>query len=215
MKLHLDDQCRTPDLESFRYPPEGEDDWMTATSSAEAMEIVSLYGMPTFMQLDCDLGVKANGLTPDSSMLFIKWLYNKYPNEMPVWNIHSMNGEAAKNLQSFLEGWAKSIRCHDGLYSILASLSKEKRAAIVEMGKNVEEVSGGLDAIDHPADCGDPACKDCNDASGFPTDEWLLDHSQSVNECFHENEACPAECECWCDPCCLIQEGKVNAKTKS
>jgi len=164
MKIHLDDDCRTPGLDSFRYPPEGEDGWMTATSSAEAMEIVSLYGMPTFMQLDCDLGVKANGLTPDSSMLFIKWLYEKYPNEMPVWNIHSMNGEAAKNLQSFLEGWAKSIG-------------------------------------EHPADCADPLCENCNDASGFPTDEWLLDHSQSINECFHENEPCPVACECWCDAC--------------
>jgi hypothetical protein len=108
-KLWLDDQCRTPDLEDFRYPPEGDDNWKTATSSAEAIEIVATYGFPEFMSLDCDLGMLPDGITPDTSMRFIKWLYERYPNNEPLWTIHSQNPIAAKNLESFLLGWKRSL----------------------------------------------------------------------------------------------------------
>lgn len=109
-KLHLDDQAREEGMEDFRYPPEGDDTYKIATSSAEAIDLVSKHGFPTFLQLDCDLGLLPDGKTPDTAMSFVKWLYEKYPTCEPFWNIHSQNGEAAKNLQSFLLGWKRSLK---------------------------------------------------------------------------------------------------------
>ena len=197
--LFLDDQAREEGMEDFRYPPQDTEDcvWKVATSSAEAMEIVCTYGFPSFMQLDCDLGMmdqpeedraplsKMPIQVPDTAMRFVRWLYNKYPLHEPFWSIHSQNGEAAKNLESFLMDWKKSIEPYN---SILCSPSKEDLAAVVEAGKNVEEISGGLDLIE--------------------------DHGNISEACLHTppgtTVACPTGCGCWCDACEATRKKEVE-----
>ena len=105
--LFLDDDSRTPDLESFRYPPNDGNDWKTATSSAEAIKLVETYGAPSFISFDHDLGLD------DTSMVFVKWLYaSGY--EPPNYTVHSRNGEGAKNLVAFLESWKKVMEDGNG-----------------------------------------------------------------------------------------------------
>lgn len=108
--LHIDDDALTPGLEDFRYPPADEPGWYIATSSTEAMALVEIYGIPRRINFDHDLAV-INGV-PDTSMVFLKWLADKYPEailSIEDYRVHSRNPEGAKNIESFMESWRRSI----------------------------------------------------------------------------------------------------------
>lgn len=103
-KLFLDDQSGEPGLDSFRSPPKDETDWKVAHSSKIAIDLIDIFGLPTFIDFDCDLG---NG---DSAMVFCKWLFENYSDAIDSfeWSIHSQNVVERENLKAYLDSWKKS-----------------------------------------------------------------------------------------------------------
>lgn len=105
--LFLDDDALTPGMEDFRYPDKKHADFFkVAISNAEAMAIVSEFGCPCLLDLDHDLG------DGETAMFFVKWLYEKYPNEHVMGLVHSRNPEGKKNLEAFMHGWNDSAIEH-------------------------------------------------------------------------------------------------------
>jgi|ERR1700722_5925717 len=103
--LFLDDDALTPGMEDFRYPDKEHAHWFKiATSTTEAQTIVKEFGCPVLMDLDHDLG------GDDTAMVFLKWLYEQYPNNYITWFVHSRNPDGVKNIQSFMDGWNDSAR---------------------------------------------------------------------------------------------------------
>lgn len=99
-KLWLDDQLHDPEL-PFRHAPKG---FLGEASTFEAIELVQTYGVPSFMDLDHDLG------GADTAMVFLKWLSENYPEgPVPDWHIHSKNIVGAENISSFLETWERVL----------------------------------------------------------------------------------------------------------
>lgn len=99
-KLWLDDQHRDPEA-AARHAPEG---FVSAGSTDEARELVSLRGLPCFIDFDHDLGEQ------DDAMRFLRWLEATYPDgPVPDWAIHSANPVGAKNIESFLRSWKRSL----------------------------------------------------------------------------------------------------------
>jgi hypothetical protein len=101
-KLFIDDDAKTPGMESFRYPPD--DSWKIALSAQEAIDIVKLNGLPSEIDFDHDLG--------DSNVMeFLRWisLTDLILQNPPKYKIHSRNPEGAKNIHSFMESWKKSL----------------------------------------------------------------------------------------------------------
>lgn len=99
-KLWLDDQLDDPATPG-RHVPAG---FIGARSSLEAMKLVELHGLPTFMDLDHDLGGE------DTTMEFLHWLAEKYPKgPVPKFVVHSANGEGRKSIDAYLGSWKKSL----------------------------------------------------------------------------------------------------------
>jgi len=101
-KLFLDDDCKTPGMEAFRYPPDNS--YLSATSSMEAQKIVLEHGIPEFIDFDHDLSGN------DTAMIFLRWLANTYPEgikQILGYRIHSRNPDGAKNIRAFMESWKK------------------------------------------------------------------------------------------------------------
>jgi hypothetical protein len=114
-QLYLDDlrhpdQTYTDEVRELR-PRE----WTVARSSAEAIKLVQEHGMPVRLSLDHDLGICDNGkggVTTDVVMTFLKWLANEYwdgVQDVPWYAIHSANPVGAKNIQSFMDSWVRSV----------------------------------------------------------------------------------------------------------
>ena len=107
-KLFIDDE---------RYPPTSYDGviWIIARSSADAIECVSLQGIPEYISFDHDLGGE------DTSMQFLKWLFeasdfanNSQPQMVPFsWYVHSMNPIGKKNIEAYLESWNRYVGSYD------------------------------------------------------------------------------------------------------
>lgn len=96
-KLWLDDQLDDPDCPN-RFVPPG---FVGAKSSEEAKNLVRKFGVPSFMDLDHDLG------NEDSAMIFLHWLANCLVDKIPEYKIHSMNPAGVLNISSFMESWKK------------------------------------------------------------------------------------------------------------
>lgn len=97
--LFLDDE-RECNLE---LPPKNADaPWITARSSAEAINMVRTWGPPVRMSLDHDLG------GDDTAMIFLRWYENELIDgrihNLPVWDVHSANPVGRDNLVAFLQG---------------------------------------------------------------------------------------------------------------
>ena len=108
--LFIDDDARTPNLESWRYPP-NQLGWKIAVSTEEAQALVETFGVPSLIDFDHDLGPLPDG-TIDTSMRFLKWLSEEYPDAIKTiedYKIHSQNPTGAKNIQSFMESWRRSM----------------------------------------------------------------------------------------------------------
>ena len=111
-KLWLDDQLDDPATPE-RHTPKG---FVGAKNFAEAVELVLRMGIPTFMDLDHDLGIKSDG-SPETAMVFVRWLEElmngccgEDSDFMPLrpppnYNIHSCNPVGRENMDSFLQNW--------------------------------------------------------------------------------------------------------------
>lgn len=105
--LFLDDERKVEDVYK-----NGEKKFVVAKSSAEAINLVKKYGMPTYMSLDHDLGVD------DTTMNFLRWLANenpdlviggkKFSNQIPSYKVHSANPVGTQNIISFMNSWEKT-----------------------------------------------------------------------------------------------------------
>jgi hypothetical protein len=104
-KLWLDDQHDEPDM-PFRHPPEG---FVPAKTVAEAQTLITINGMPSFIDFDHDLGDGHDA--PE----LIKWMvsfgqdYNDGYNEViiPEYNVHSANPAGKLTIISLMETWKK------------------------------------------------------------------------------------------------------------
>ena len=103
-KLFLDDDAGKPEMESFRNPPIGEENWWIAHSTKEAINLIETVGIPSFIDFDHDLG------EDDSAMKFLNWLANNYPESIDQidYKVHSLNQCGKQNIISFMESWKKS-----------------------------------------------------------------------------------------------------------
>lgn len=95
-------------LDDIRSPGDVYEDtmgWVIARSSLEAIDLVREHGMPGLISLDHDLG------GDDTAMHFLKWLAYEYWTEQPVPGafVHSANPVGAKNLESFMDSWKRSV----------------------------------------------------------------------------------------------------------
>lgn len=108
-QLYLDDIRNPSDTWSHEVAELAPSEWTVARSTEEAKALVIARGMPTKMSLDHDLG------DTDYVMIFLRWLTNEYWDEIaeiPWYAIHSANPVGAKNIQAFMDSWAKSIEIH-------------------------------------------------------------------------------------------------------
>jgi hypothetical protein len=102
-KLFIDDE---------RFPPDdGDESWMIARSSEEAINLVKLFGLPKFISFDHDLG------GDDTAMVFIKalieWILDLEAGGSEEdfsfeYYVHSQNPVGARNI----EGIMKSFFAH-------------------------------------------------------------------------------------------------------
>lgn len=98
--LYLDDE---------RNPMVGNQPVMIARTVEEAQDIINEHGLPHFMSLDHDLGLDKDGNTR-TVIEFVIWLAEHfYENGPPEYVIHSANPVGAKNIESILESWKKSL----------------------------------------------------------------------------------------------------------
>lgn len=95
MKLYIDD-LRTP-LSS---------EWKIVRSSTEAIDHMRVYGCPSYISFDHDLGGE------DTAIVVIKWMiecdldFNAafFPSDFQF-NIHSANPVGSENIRGLLEGY--------------------------------------------------------------------------------------------------------------
>lgn len=80
-------------------------EWCKSTD--EAKKCTRMMGAPSFMYLDHDLGVD------DTSMDYLKWLQNVYPDLVIDYTIISANPIGAKNIQAFMNSWKKVAESDD------------------------------------------------------------------------------------------------------
>lgn len=111
-KLWLDDLCRTPGSgretpTDSEYRGEMNDRlrWHGHASVQEVIDGIDQYCLPCFMSLDYDLGKN------ETTMDFLKEWTKRFPDTpFPPYQIHSANPVGAKNIQSFIESWNKSLK---------------------------------------------------------------------------------------------------------
>lgn len=99
-KIFVDDDARTPGMESFRYPPDAT--WFVACSAKEAIELVQYNGLPVAMDLDHDLG--------DSTVMeFLRKIEEMFPTSPPPrYSVHSRNPAGAASIHAFMRSWKVS-----------------------------------------------------------------------------------------------------------
>ncbi len=99
-KLWLDDQLDDPATPA-RHTPEG---FVGAKSSEEALTLIHERGLPSFMDLDHDLG------GDDTVMRFLHQLTGLHPEgPIPEYRMHTENVVGAKSIEAFLRSWKKSL----------------------------------------------------------------------------------------------------------
>jgi hypothetical protein len=99
-KLWLDDQAYDPDTPNRHSPGE----FVAATSTAEALTLILVRGLPEFIDFDHDLG------GDDTAMRLLRWLErNFYLDTLKPFDyqIHSANPIGAANIISFMDSWKK------------------------------------------------------------------------------------------------------------
>jgi len=103
-KLWLDD-VRNPKIHArLEYYQEWEEEkYIWALNTVQAVYYVLMWGPPEFMALDHDLGGS------ETTIDFLKWLQEKYPDCPPGYACHTANPVGRENMISFMESWKKSL----------------------------------------------------------------------------------------------------------
>ena len=106
-KLWLDD-VRDPLTEA----PDDRD-FVWCRDCHQAMYYTRMWGPPSFMALDHDLGITIDqhvigGTRTEDVLRYLRWLEGRHPESCPEYRIHSANPEGQKNIISFMESWKKS-----------------------------------------------------------------------------------------------------------
>ena len=91
--------------------PKGNEKYVIARSSREAIELMTLRGCPIFISFDHDLG------GDDIAMIIVKWMIERdldlsgqfIPSKFEF-NVHSANPVGAKNIQSLLDNYLRTCR---------------------------------------------------------------------------------------------------------
>ena len=89
--------------------PEENIKWKVCRSSEEAINYAKIYGLPRFMSLGYDLGIK-NGI-PDNTVDFIKKLNSKIwdqVSEPPMYRIHTQNLTEMFEIESYMDDWFRN-----------------------------------------------------------------------------------------------------------
>ncbi len=104
--LFLDDER---DISYVGLTPD--DNVTVCRSSKEAMRLCIVRGPPSLMFLDHDLGYK-NIDHPswgvDTTMVFLKWATNKFPDWDFDYSVHSSNPDGCLNIKAFLDSFIRS-----------------------------------------------------------------------------------------------------------
>lgn len=86
-----------------------EDGVVACRSSAEAMIMCRTHGRPpSVMYLDHDLGYLPGTYEPDTTMLFLRWATNEYPDWDFSFSVHSQNPTGVQNIIAFLNSFRRS-----------------------------------------------------------------------------------------------------------
>lgn len=105
-ELWLDD-VRNPEIFAERLYHREFTCLLWARDTEQACYFVKTFGLPDFMALDHDLGLSYSG-RGQTSMKFLRWL-SRYSDDCPEYGIHSDNPEGAKNIESFMRSWKRSL----------------------------------------------------------------------------------------------------------
>ena len=101
--LWIDDLAHDPESPE-RHAPSG---WAVAISSAEAIELIRLFGPPEQVSWDHDLGTLPDG-QPDTSMTIINYLIDNHYDHDIIYQVHSQNPIGRANIISKMESWKRS-----------------------------------------------------------------------------------------------------------
>lgn len=102
------DDIRTLDMV---YPGQEEKFDFVVRTIDEFKEMIELYGIPSFVSFDHDLGLNKDG-SPAEVYEVIKWIV--YEKELDIsemdFAIHSDNPVGAENIESLLNNWKKELK---------------------------------------------------------------------------------------------------------
>lgn len=102
-KLWVDDQSYDPNTPDRNAP----DEFKVACSSSDAIYLTKVYGPPSFMDLDHDLGER-NG-QEDTVKTYLKWLFETHPFSCPEYAVHSANKPGQEWIVSYMDSWKRSL----------------------------------------------------------------------------------------------------------
>ena len=104
-RLWLDDEAFS-ETAIDRHPPSDGNEWMVATSSAEAIALIEKYGVPAFIDFDHDLGRKMD--CDDTAKVVCKYLTEHHFDADIEFRIHSANPDGTKWIRSYMDSWKRS-----------------------------------------------------------------------------------------------------------
>ena len=109
--------CYNLFLDDFRSPMSLKTTlaWETVRNYNEFTRIISSRGLPDFISFDHDLCIedinKQEGFKEKTGLDCAKWLVEycmKKKLPLPRWQVHSLNVEGKKNIESYLRSYEKS-----------------------------------------------------------------------------------------------------------
>ena len=118
-------------VDDERFPPSDGKNWHIVRSSQEALTFCKHHGVPSYMSLDHDLGLKSNG-KKDDVMDFLHALIEgeldgelTFPDDF-AYVVHSQNPVGLKNIQGLLDSYLKHRQSVVGLPQASSSFLKNK-----------------------------------------------------------------------------------------
>lgn len=96
-------------IDDERFPPDNGKAWTVARSSEEAIHAVKMFGVPSFISFDHDLGGE------DTSIVFIDWFIGQYLDGAITtftqdYYVHSQNPIGRENIWARMDGFIKFIQ---------------------------------------------------------------------------------------------------------
>ena len=103
--LFLDDEREPKTAAPFGY-------WRIARSFNEAKDILRVYGVPAYISFDHDLGEADNATGYDFAKYFCYYISFSPIKILKFqgFNVHSANPVGAKNIQCYMENFAKHLK---------------------------------------------------------------------------------------------------------